>query len=93
MHGAAWGGMGDDAIYGAGGDTYGYKLGGGHDTILSPESLDGIAAVSVTGGRARDGLLLQYGSVGDDVLISDGRLPKPQFADVPRTSSSMLRMS
>ena len=95
----AWGGMGDDAIYGEGGDTSGFKLGDGQDTIMSPETLDGmvygvgITAGSVTGSRTRNGLLLICGSVGDDVLISDGRLQKLQFADRSRTSSSMLRMS
>ena len=92
-------GTGNDAVFGeAGADTYGYKLGDGHDTIMSRESVDGvvfeagIAAASKTGRRAQDGLLLQYGSVGNSVLIGDGRLQKPQFADGSRTSSSMLRM-
>ena len=95
----AWGGMGDDAIYGEGGDTAGFNLGDGHDTIMGPESLDGIVfgagitSSSVTGSGTRDGLLLSYGSVGDDVQIGDGRLQKLQFADRSRTSSSMLRMS
>ena len=94
------GGDGADLLIGGeGGDTSGFNLGDGHDPIMSPESLDGmvfgvgITAASLTGSRTRNGLLLSCGSVGDDVLISDGRLQKSQFADRSRTSSSMLRMS
>ena len=84
------GGMGDDLLEGdAGANTYSLKLGDGHDKIITTSGLDGIvfgagiAASSVLVSRTAEGLRLQYGNVGDEVVLV-GDLRDLRFADGSR---------
>ncbi len=82
------GGLGNDFLSGgAGADLYSLKLGSGHDKIEVTDNLDGIvfgagvSASSVVASRTPNGMLLRYGSAGDEVLIRGGVLRDLYFAD------------
>jgi Ca2+-binding RTX toxin-like protein len=91
------GGTGNDVLVGGeGANTYSLKLGAGRDTIQLSSQRDsivfgaGITASSVIVSRIPGGMLLGYGTDGDEVLLTGGTLRDVQFSDGSRLSMTQL---
>ncbi|WP_411878273.1 calcium-binding protein [Polaromonas sp. YR568] len=86
----------DALVGGAGANIYSLKLGSGHDHIDVLSTLDsivfgaGITLSSLVISNTPGGMLLHYGTQGDDALFISGTPRDLQFADGSRISMAQL---